>query len=178
MRNPMLVFVYITLPLAAFGCGAKSSSLTTVPVSGHVTYNGSPVDGAVVAFSPKEGGTGFAASGTTNSEGQYKLVTYESAAKPLTGAVPGEYVVTITKIEHDAGALPKTGSMTPEAINSMSPEERAKMAGGPQQVGGRFVPPKADKNLLPAKYASASEPVLTITVTADQKDAIDFPLKD
>lgn len=170
------------LPLVVAGCGSKPSNLTTIPVSGLVTYKDAPVEGAVVSFLPKTTGAaaavGFVASGTTNAEGKYKLYTYESAAKPLTGAVPGEYTVTITKTEAEAAPMQQMAMKTPEQMNQMSPEEQARMAGGPQQAGGRFVKPSGPKNLLPLKYASITDSPFNVTVTVDQKEPIDFKLAD
>jgi len=77
------------LPLM-IGCGGGGPE--TVPVTGTVTYQGKPVEGAEVAFYPK---SGRAATGKTDAEGRFELMT----ASPGDGAVVGEYTVVVTKSE-------------------------------------------------------------------------------
>lgn len=66
----------------------------TVPVSGVLTLDGQPVEGATVMFVPAKGGlyAGGAAAGKTDGKGKYTLTTF----KPGDGAVPGTYTVVIT----------------------------------------------------------------------------------
>ena len=75
------------LALVVAGC---SGGLERIPVSGTITLDGKPVEGAAVVFSPVGGGP--PASGTTNAQGEFDLKT---ANQP--GAVPGEHYVTVTK---------------------------------------------------------------------------------
>ena len=75
------------LVVALAGCGG---GLERIPVSGTVTLDGKPVEGAAVVFAPAAGGP--AASGTTDAQGKFQLTTVNEP-----GAVPGEHVVTITK---------------------------------------------------------------------------------
>lgn len=80
------------------GCGGGE----TVPVSGTVTLDGEPLDGATIVFTPQEGGRPSAAR--TDSNGYYNLVYGRGAA----GAVPGEHLVTIsTYIEEDTDSDPE-----------------------------------------------------------------------
>ncbi len=72
------------------GCGDERPD--TLPAGGMVTYNGQPVAEARVMFMV-EGGR--PASGMTNSEGRFELMTFE----PGDGALPGEHKVTVTKKE-------------------------------------------------------------------------------
>ncbi|MFH1918977.1 MAG: carboxypeptidase-like regulatory domain-containing protein [Planctomycetota bacterium] len=71
------------------GCG-KPGTAPTVKVSGTVTYNGEPVQGASVAFIPENGRP---ASGTTDASGKFTLSTFESG----DGAVLGKHTVTIAE---------------------------------------------------------------------------------
>lgn len=74
--------------VAALGCpGADTPD--TVKVTGTVTYNGSPVDGASVAFIPE---SGRPASGVTDAQGKFTLSTFGTD----DGAVPGLHKVAIT----------------------------------------------------------------------------------
>lgn len=78
-------------PLVLVGCGPSRPE--TVPVSGHVTLNGQPVEGATVMFSPEA--EGRPATGTTDADGRFTLKTFEAG----DGALPGVHSVTVTKVE-------------------------------------------------------------------------------
>jgi hypothetical protein len=71
---------------AVTGCGNRPSKVT-----GTVTLDGTPVEGAHVTFSPVDG-KGRSASGGTSSGGKFELTTF----KENDGALPGEYKVTVT----------------------------------------------------------------------------------
>ena len=64
-----------------------------VPVHGIVRYNGKPLDGARVTFTPAAGGA--AAYGDTDAEGKFTLTSFE----PGDGAVPGHHHVTVVKAQ-------------------------------------------------------------------------------
>jgi len=70
------------------GCG--SDGLGTAPVSGMVTLDGEPVEGAGVMFSPVKPGP--IAMGTTDTEGRFVLATGR-----LPGAMLGEHQITVSK---------------------------------------------------------------------------------
>jgi len=86
-RWAAIVTVFCALGLC-IGCG--SDGLGTAPVSGMVTLDGKPVEGAGVMFSPVNPGP--IAIGTTDAEGRFVLATGK-----LTGAMLGEHKVTISK---------------------------------------------------------------------------------
>lgn len=71
------------------GCGGGSDGPETVPATGIVTMNDSPIEGASVVFTSEDGG--LVATGTTDSEGEFKLVTGSGQ-----GAVVGKHTVSIT----------------------------------------------------------------------------------
>ena len=91
------------LRLGLAGCGEDpgvTDRPATVPVSGVVTLGGNPVEGATVTFhagvpAPGQTAQGNSAVGQTDAEGRFQLKTFEAN----DGAVPGEYVVTISKYE-------------------------------------------------------------------------------
>ena len=89
---PMLVGI--------LGCGGSPKLPDTVPVTGVVTLDGKPLDGALVNFASTSNGVG--AFGLTNEQGEYKL---EIMVGRLTkeGAVPGEYKVTISRFVDPEG---------------------------------------------------------------------------
>jgi hypothetical protein len=98
---PYPVFILIVLLLLA-GC---SSSDGTSSVMGTVLYNNQPVDGATVIFHAKgEGPTARPAQGRTNSSGHFTLSTHFGPTKQAAGAMPGDYTVTVTKIDEPQGA--------------------------------------------------------------------------
>jgi hypothetical protein len=142
----------------AAGCG---ESIKTLPASGTVTYQGKPVDGALVTFLGEGNVLG---SGTTDAAGKYTISTL---GKP--GAVPGKNAVAITKQTGATGApQAATGPATPP-----SPEEIQKMAGTMKKsmVGSKV------ENLLPVKYANPGESGFTADVQPG-KSTFDFALTD
>jgi len=82
--------VMATLYLAVVaGCGKPSDYPDLFPVSGSVTMDGQPLDGARVSFVPNGARP---SSGTTDSSGRYELqYTGEYA-----GAVAGKHRVSIS----------------------------------------------------------------------------------
>jgi hypothetical protein len=89
----LLVATLVTTGSLA-GCGTKAVGVDgTVPVTGTVTQKGAPLAGATVTFAPS--GTARSASGVTDPQGKFALTTL----KPGDGAMPGEYKVTVTKME-------------------------------------------------------------------------------
>ncbi len=89
--------------VTALGCSRGDSNLATV--SGEVTQNGVPVEGAKVTFHSTvevEGKRGQSYSALTDSSGKYLLA---SVGKER-GIPPGMYKVTITKLEMKGTNLP------------------------------------------------------------------------
>jgi hypothetical protein len=94
MRIPCRISILSLLLIAGgFGCG-NSSDVQTVPVTGVVTFEGQPVDGATVYFAPEKGP---AARAETDEEGKFSLMTN----RPGDGAVPGKFKVGIAKFVPD-----------------------------------------------------------------------------
>jgi len=77
-----------TLVLTA-GCGGGKQKLAKV--SGVVTLDGKPLDGAMVTFQPTDGGR--PATGVTGADGHFTLTTYTSG----DGAQLGDHKVLVTK---------------------------------------------------------------------------------
>lgn len=75
----------------AIGCAGK---YTPVPVSGVVTLNGKPVEGATVTFyAVGDEKDGRPAHGVTNKEGEFRLSTLGNE----DGALPRRYKVVVAK---------------------------------------------------------------------------------
>jgi hypothetical protein len=140
-----LLFVAAVLLLLVSGCG---ESLDLVPVTGTVTYQGKPVEGANVAFLPEKGPPG---TGITDAAGKYTIST-----NGQPGASAGKNAVTITKTSTGGTASPTT------------PEEMQKMASE-----GKMPTSKSE---IPSKY-SAIQAGLTAEVS-DSKKVFDFTLTD
>lgn len=81
------------------GCGRVSDAPSTVPVKGVIKYQGKPVPKLSVAFIPDKG---MLASGTTDAEGRYSLMTN----KPGDGAMVGTYKVAISYISDVIPEMP------------------------------------------------------------------------
>jgi hypothetical protein len=78
------------------GCGGRGVELA--PVEGVVLFDGKPIDGAGVMFQPVGGGR--PAIGTTDSEGKFRLSTFD----PGDGAIVGDHLVAVSKAE--SGGVP------------------------------------------------------------------------
>lgn len=87
--------VGLTLAVIVFLTGCGGSGVR--PVSGVVTYQGKPVEGAQVMFTPADGRP---AQGTTDANGRYQLTT----DKIGDGAKVGTHQVTVQKMERVPGA--------------------------------------------------------------------------
>ncbi|MEX0794576.1 MAG: carboxypeptidase regulatory-like domain-containing protein [Pirellulaceae bacterium] len=83
------------------GCaGPESEYPPTVPVEGTVTYQGQPLEGALVAFKRTDG---KGAVGRTDAGGRFQLTTYTTN----DGAEVGSYQVEIVKYEPAPEELPE-----------------------------------------------------------------------
>jgi len=147
---PFRPLLFVSIALLAVGFAGCGESLNLQPASGTVTYNGKPVEGANVAFTPPKGPPG---TGRTDKDGKYTIMTN---GKP--GATAGLNTVTITK----------TSSTSNSDMTKMKPEDMQKMASS-----GQMPKYKAE---IPTKY-SVSQGGLTAEVSAG-KAVHDFDLKD
>lgn len=145
--------------LFAVGCGEGSNLL---PASGTVTYNGKPVEGALVTFLGEGNKLG---SGTTDAAGKYTISTLGKS-----GATPGKNQVAVSKQSSGASDVPQAakGPVTPpspEEIQKMSADMKKSMSGS------------AVKHLLPEKYADPAQSGFTADVQPG-KSTFDFTLTD
>ncbi len=146
MRMPML----IVLAVVALFAGCYGSEFPqTYPVSGTVTYKGQPVEGASVTFVSSDPEV-RSAGAETDAEGKFSVKTYFSPKQQSDGLVPGEYVITVSKMEKR------------ELPEGMKPEEAINVF---REMG-------APKNLLPKQFASPQTSTLKLSVT----DAAPEPL--
>lgn len=151
--------------LAPSGCSQSLPKLPTVPASGTVTYNGNPLEGAQVAFISNDKETGKPANGVTDSQGQFQLRTFLGGANQASGAMPGDYTVTVQKREESA-PLDPTGENPAPAPAPVDPtKDPSKMI------------PEA-KLLVPARYADPTKSKLTATVKPTGDNKFTFELVD
>jgi hypothetical protein len=137
--KPFLFLIAVAvLSAAAIGCSETSEF---AKVSGTVTYQGKPVEGAVVAFHCDK--ASVPATGTTDASGRFTLTSVVAG----DGAMPGQHKITVTK-NKVAGAVPS---------GAMSMEQALQSGGGAM----------AEQNSLPRIYANAGSTPLTETVSKE-----------
>ena len=122
--------------LGVWGCGGADVGFQSQPVGGVVLFNGEPVEGATVSFSPDSGSeetAGVPAVGRTRPDGTFSLRALQSGLPVTAGTAVGQYIVTVVKQE-----IPALSD--PEFANNPPP----------------VVPPEMlePKDLLPAVYGS------------------------
>jgi hypothetical protein len=153
----------------SFGCGDSSGLPRRYPVSGTVTYQGKPLEGGNVNFTPTDPANGRAASGAI-SGGQYSLTTHN----PGDGALPGSYKVSIVAKEIDPSKVEvKVKTATKGGLTDAQKQAIALQF---QQFSiGKAA--AAAKNLIPAHYSSPETSGLTFEVKETSNTA-NFELKD
>jgi hypothetical protein len=137
------------ISLLLSGCGDRP--IDTSMAEGTVTFNGQPVEGANVMFSPANEGAGSPAYATTDASGRFVLQTQQGA--PGAGTTAGEYTVTISKVQMVGTGRKQT---TPEGVEEeiMEPKE-----------------------VLPRQYKFQSSTPLTATVVEGQPNVFEFNLE-
>jgi hypothetical protein len=145
----------VLLPIA-IGCGdGVPKGKPLAPAKGVVKYNGKPVAGATVLFSPKDGSP---STGMTDKDGNFTVTT---GGRP--GAELGKCKVLVTKTTATADGKPPA---------AMSPKDMEKMASS-----GMFS--QSAKSEIPARYTSLEGTNLEADVSADgTKNVFEFNLVD
>lgn len=151
------------LAIGVMGCGGEGDveRPDTYPISGTVTFNGAPIEGASVSFVPQ--GDGRGAAGFTDGAGKYTLTTLAAG----DGAVPGQYQVKIVKFGKSAEAPTEASDTSGE----LGIAEDAGYNPDAEDAGEA-----AQKNLLPEKYADSNTSGLTVEVIAGENPPHDFKL--
>jgi hypothetical protein len=162
--------VFGSLFLAALG-GCRNSGLPEViPVTGSVTFQGKPLEGAAVTFFTNEGNlaTGELAFGTTDAQGRFRLRSQAGRAEALDGAAAGEHRVTISKL------IPPQG-MTEAAYQQKLDAEKEAGESGVYGAPREIVPPRVE--LLAEQYSNAQQTTLTASVKKGDKNDFTFELQ-
>ena len=146
--NRIRLFALLGATCVLLGCSG-SKELPRSPVKGRITLGGKPVSGATVGFESK--GIGVAQTTTTDEDGKYEFVAYNSVGLPA-----GSYKVTVS-----AGRFMQPGEEIPK-IDAKGPV-------GP--------PPKKTNVAIPDKYAKTESSGLSADVKASDNPPFDFDLK-
>ena len=146
--------------VAAMVVGCGDGYPPRVPVSGTVTFQGKPVGNANVTFL-STASNGKSASGQTDEAGNYQLTSYS----PNDGAIPGDYIVTVTVIDMSGSNLDVAGS------DDLGDNYTAMMDSAASSR------PKTQPGGLPEKYSDASQTDLKQTVASEEPVVIDLNLE-
>lgn len=157
LRSTYLTFM-LCMGLVLTGCSGggegASDNPPTYELTGTVSYNGDPVDGASVSFQSSSGDSKVGAAGKTDASGQFTLTTF----KPGDGAVAGTHDVVVIKSVVEGE--------DPSYFDETSPNY------------GKTPPPTTTKYLIPEKYGKFETSDLKAEVTADGPNEIKLELKD
>jgi hypothetical protein len=119
MRREVLAFT-VLLGLFLAGCGEDTGG--RLPVSGNVTFQGSPLKTGTIEFELPDGSH---RTGTTITDGKYSIPASQ-------GLIPGTYIVRVSSVEsseaapagppgpESAGAEQKNKNLIPAEFNTSS----------------------------------------------------------
>jgi len=100
-----MLSVCVMVSVVIAGCGGGSGQKPTAKVKGKVTFNGQPVTGGDITFSPVAAGKdpGKSGSGTVGADGSYTLTTYQQNDGAVIGNHRVSFIPPITATEPGAG---------------------------------------------------------------------------
>lgn len=153
--------------LGLAGCSDGLPKLDTAPASGTVTYKGQPVVGAQVTFINTDKQSGKNATALTDNQGRFTLRTYVAGAKQVTGAMPGDYIVTIEKRE-----------VSSYSAGPPSAETQTMLSGDPKTSSKESMMKPGSGLSTPAKYADPAKGELRETVKSTGDNNFTFDLVD
>jgi hypothetical protein len=145
--------------LLAAGCSGGGGSVNMV--KGKVLYNGEPLAGADVGFTPESDLTLGSFGGQTDKEGRFEVKIGKGTGM---NAKPGRYAVLITK---GAGI----GLPPPDARVSEEERVKALMQVGP---GGPGAGGAGAHGILPARYSSLATTPFKVDISDGPNDLNPF----
>lgn len=151
--STLFTILSVTVMLGSAGCGGGPEIPRTVSVKGKVIYQDKPLAEALVGFVSKlDNKDVLPAHGTTNAEGEFTLSTYIDPQHEVSGATPGDFVVTVTKNEQQDMAKIMEEFKTNPAMEF--------------------------KKLIPEKYTDGKLSPLSASVKSDGDNTFEFKLED
>jgi len=161
VRKVLTLTALFAAVVSLSGCGKRGGFAT---VSGVVTHNGSPVDGAKIIFHSTvevDGKPAQAYGAQTDSSGKYVIAT---SGRDQPGIPPGLYKVTVVKYEGKG--------MTPgEGMDAGQIDAALSDTGGTAKGAGLI------NNLLPMMYAKPETSKLSATIEVGKNKDVNFDLK-
>ncbi|MHB8898523.1 MAG: carboxypeptidase-like regulatory domain-containing protein [Thermoguttaceae bacterium] len=159
MRVSLVRAVSLSVVMGLVGCTQemRREGPEMVKVSGVVTLDGEPLEGAHIRFSPEV--TGPAAFAVTDQRGRYELRTFD----PGDGAIPGKYGISVTKEVTEGGK---------------EFESQTEMEAYLEQHG-KNASQRTTRSVVPEKYSSKSSSGLTaeINLAKDNRFNLDLTSK-
>jgi len=150
------------LIVTSVGCQQKDRDMRKVV--GKVTYNGNPVEEALVQFVPLDN-SGLGASGQSDAQGNYALTSLQSQV-PGSGTKPAKYKIVVTKFEQPE-IDPVTAAFNAGDIDYAEYKQKV-----PQ------LKTEAVKHLLPQKYSNVVKSPLEFTVEDKKENEFNIELTD
>jgi len=118
------VLVVISSGLVGCGSGDETDRIKLVPVSGTVTHNGKPLEGATLTFTPDQSNPEQTPGGdVTGPTGNYKAMY-----RGRSGLAPGKYRVLVSKTILPPGMKPSAGGED-DYMNQVAAESVANAGG-------------------------------------------------
>lgn len=114
-QRPSIATIAASLGMFVASVGCGPSLPRTMPISGVVTLDGEPVEGASVLLIPVAGG--HPATGVTDAEGKFVLSTFDAG----DGAIVGQHGIAVTK-SHFVGEATSDGLSTPAGATAPARE--------------------------------------------------------
>ena len=106
------------LAVGVSGCQREPEGPKRVPVSGVVTLNGKPLEGASVTFHPTGSTLGRGGSGESDAEGKFTVGNYETYGL-VPGTPEGDYKVTVSKQKGVSSKPAPEGSAAPATVDGL-----------------------------------------------------------
>lgn len=168
-RRGSIIVLCLVCGSAVTGC---KPPLPLVPVTGTVRLGGQPLTDAVVVFAPEshDAGTVPVATGRTDAEGRFVLLTNYQPRSTGVGAVPGRHRVTVSKMMN-AKELPQAEYAKKLAAHrKMVRDLKLQLPFSEGEEDLCFV------EVVPEKYTTTNTSPLFADVVAVQANTFDFSL--
>lgn len=150
LMNPWFrsCFMVATLLCTVVGCSSEPQPPKLpdpVKVTGTVTLDGKPLEGAAIRFAPTSDKEYHGATGQSDASGKYELNTDIGNGKTKPGVVPGNYSVYISRLVKPDGSFVPVDSKEPpmmsgarDTIPLKYSTEKGRMTYTVTQEGGTF----------------------------------------